>query len=67
VNSDTLKGQWHQIKGETRKQWGKLTDDDLDQIDGERERLIGKIQAEYGIAREEAEHQVDDWMARQKA
>jgi uncharacterized protein YjbJ (UPF0337 family) len=61
MNSDTLKGQWHQFKGKAQKKWGKLTDDDLDQIDGERERLIGKIQEKYGMARDEAEDEVDHW------
>ena len=63
MNADALKGQWRQLKGETKKQWGKLTDDDLDQIDGEREKLIGKIQETYGLARDEAERQVDAWKA----
>jgi uncharacterized protein YjbJ (UPF0337 family) len=62
VNKDTLKGQWHQIKGTAKKKWGKLTDDDLDQIDGDSERLVGKVQENYGVAREEAEKQVDEWM-----
>ena len=63
MNEDTLKGQWTQIKGQVREQWGKLTNDDLDQIQGKREQLVGKIQERYGIAREEARRQVDDWAA----
>lgn len=58
MNWDQAKGQWTQMKGAVRKQWGKLTDDDLDVIQGERERLVGKIQERYGIAKEEAERQV---------
>jgi uncharacterized protein YjbJ (UPF0337 family) len=61
MNWETAKGQWTQMKGAVRKQWGKLTDDDLDVIAGERERLIGKIQERYGIAKEEAEKQVSTW------
>jgi uncharacterized protein YjbJ (UPF0337 family) len=62
MNQDTLKGQWTQLKGAVREQWGKLTDDDLDQIQGRSEQLVGKIQERYGIARDEAQRQVDTWM-----
>jgi uncharacterized protein YjbJ (UPF0337 family) len=62
MNEDTLKGQWTQIKGRVREQWGKLTNDDLDQIQGRAEQLIGKVQERYGIQREEAKRQVDDFM-----
>jgi uncharacterized protein YjbJ (UPF0337 family) len=61
MNWDQVKGQWSQMKGSVRKQWGKLTDDDLDVIAGERERLVGKIQERYGIAKEEAETQIANW------
>lgn len=61
MNWETVKGSWMQTKGAVRKQWGKLTDDDLDVIAGERERLVGKIQERYGIAKEEAERQVAGW------
>jgi uncharacterized protein YjbJ (UPF0337 family) len=61
MNWDQAKGQWTQLKGSVRKQWGKLTDDDLDVIAGERERLVGKIQERYGIAKEEAERQIASW------
>jgi uncharacterized protein YjbJ (UPF0337 family) len=64
MNEDTLKGQWTQLKGRIREQWGKLTDDDLDQIQGRSEQLIGKLQTRYGIARDEAQQQVDAWMQR---
>jgi uncharacterized protein YjbJ (UPF0337 family) len=62
MNEDTLKGQWTQIKGRVREQWGKLTNDDLDQIQGRAEQLIGKVQERYGIQRDEAKRQVDDFM-----
>jgi uncharacterized protein YjbJ (UPF0337 family) len=61
MNKDTLRGQWNQLKGSVREQWGKLTDDDLDRIQGESEQLVGRIQERYGIAREEAQRQVDNW------
>jgi uncharacterized protein YjbJ (UPF0337 family) len=64
MNEDTLRGQWTQLKGKIREQWGKLTDDDLDQIQGRTEQLIGKLQTRYGIARDEAKQQVDTWMQR---
>jgi uncharacterized protein YjbJ (UPF0337 family) len=56
-----LKGQWTQLKGQVREQWGKLTDDDLSQIQGRSEQLIGRIQERYGVAREEAQRQVEAW------
>ena len=62
MNEDTFKGQWMQLKGKVREQWGKLTDDDLDQIQGRSEQLIGKLQNRYGIARDEAQRQFDAWM-----
>jgi uncharacterized protein YjbJ (UPF0337 family) len=61
MNWDQAKGQWTQMKGSVRKQWGKLTDDDLDVIAGEREKLVGKIQERYGIAKDEAEKQIANW------
>jgi uncharacterized protein YjbJ (UPF0337 family) len=63
MNSDTLKGQWHQLKGEVKTQWGKLTDSDMDQIAGQSEKLIGAIQTRYGYARERAEKEVNDFKA----
>jgi uncharacterized protein YjbJ (UPF0337 family) len=61
LNEDVLKGKWKQIKGEAQKKWGKLTDDDLDQIDGDREKFLGKIQENYGVAKEEAESMLEDF------
>jgi uncharacterized protein YjbJ (UPF0337 family) len=63
MNSDQLKGKWKQVKGSVKERWGKLTDDDLDVIDGQQDQLIGKIQERYGIAREVAQKQVDEWNA----
>jgi uncharacterized protein YjbJ (UPF0337 family) len=61
MNWDRIEGNWKQLTGKAKAQWGKLTDDDLDVINGRREQLAGKIQERYGIARDEAERQVDSW------
>ncbi|HVZ45707.1 MAG TPA: CsbD family protein [Ramlibacter sp.] len=61
MNWDRIKGNWKQVTGHARQQWGKLTDNDLELIAGHREQLSGKIQERYGIAKEEAEHQVTQW------
>lgn len=61
MNTEQLKGRWHQMKGDILKQWGKLTNDDLDIINGEHERLIGKIMARHRITRAEAEQQVHEF------
>jgi uncharacterized protein YjbJ (UPF0337 family) len=64
MNWDRIEGNWKQFKGRARQQWGKLTDDELDQDAGRREELVGRIQERYGIARDEAERQVRDWETR---
>ena len=61
MNADTLKGQWTQLKGKVREQWGKLTDDDLDEIQGRAEQLVGRLQQRYGVGRDEAQRQFDAW------
>ena len=61
MNSDIIQGKWKQIKGQAKQKWGELTDDDLDQIDGKRDELVGKIQEHYGIAKDEAEEQVNQF------
>lgn len=60
MNKDQLKGKWKQVKGNVQKKWGKLTDDDLDVIEGDKEVLAGKIQERYGVSKEEAEKQIDE-------
>ena len=59
MNRETMKGQWMQFKGKIKQQWGKLTDDDLDQIQGNYEMLIGRLMERYGRSREEIEKEVD--------
>lgn len=61
MNWDRIEGNWKQLKGKMIEQWGKLTNDDLDIVGGKREQLAGKIQERYGIGRDEAEKQVDQW------
>ncbi|MEQ8934857.1 MAG: CsbD family protein [Amphiplicatus sp.] len=61
MNSDQLQGNWKQLKGSVKEQWGKLTDDDVSHVEGNYDQLDGKIQERYGVAREEAEKQVKDW------
>jgi uncharacterized protein YjbJ (UPF0337 family) len=61
MNWDQIEGKWKQIKGTAREKWGELTDDDLDRINGVRERLIGRLQERYGWAREQAEKQAEEW------
>ena len=64
MNWDRIEGQWSQIKGRAREQWGKLTDDDVDVVAGKRDQLAGKIQERYGVHKEEAEQQVSTWLRR---
>jgi len=61
-----IEGNWNQFAGKVKQRWGKLTDDDLTVIRGQRQELIGKIQERYGIAKNEAEKQVDQWEKTQK-
>ena len=61
MNWDRIGGNWKQLKGKVKAQWGKLTDDELDVIAGNRDQLVGKVQESYGIAKDEAERQVSDW------
>lgn len=67
MNKDIFSGNWKQFKGEVKKQWGDLTDDQITQAEGSREKLVGKIQENYGIAKDEAEKQVKDWEKRMAA
>jgi len=67
MNWDQVEGKWKQYKGGIKEKWGKLTDGDLDVIEGRRQILIGRIQERYGIAKEEAEAQADEYVKSLKA
>jgi uncharacterized protein YjbJ (UPF0337 family) len=60
MNWDQIEGSWKQLKGKAKEQWGRLTDDELDQAAGQREQLIGRVQERYGYARDRAERDVDE-------
>ena len=64
MNWDRIEGNWKQFKGKVQQQWGSLTDDDLDRIEGKRKELTGRIQERYGKTQEEADREVDEWLAR---
>ncbi len=61
MNRDTMAGNWKQFKGKAKERWGKLTDDDLDVVEGKADQLAGKIQERYGKTKEEAQREVDDF------
>lgn len=62
MNWDQMEGKWKQMKGSLLEQWGKLTDDDLNVIAGNREKLVGKLQERYGYAKEDAQRRADEWV-----
>jgi uncharacterized protein YjbJ (UPF0337 family) len=67
MNWDRIEGQWKQVTGQAKAQWGKLTDDDLTVVAGRRDQLAGKIQERYGAAKDEAEKQIDEFARRYDA
>jgi uncharacterized protein YjbJ (UPF0337 family) len=66
VDWDRIQGNWKQLKGKMREQWGHLTDDDLEKAAGRREQLEGLIQERYGMSKDEVRKQVDDWLNKQQ-
>jgi uncharacterized protein YjbJ (UPF0337 family) len=64
---DRIAGNWKQLKGTVRERWGELTDDEIEQAQGKLEHFVGTIQERYGITREEARRQVDEWADEIKA
>src|SRR3954454_21623563 len=65
MNWDRIAGNWKQMKGALKERWGKITDDELDQLSGHRDKLVGKIQERYGCPKDDAENQVREWEKRQ--
>lgn len=62
MNWDQVQGKWKQFRGQAHKEWGKLTNDDLDMVEGDQTKLVGRIQERYGVKKEEAERRVDRWI-----
>ena len=67
MNWDRIEGNWKQFTGKAKERWGKLTDDELARINGNREQLEGMIQARYGYGRDQVRMEVDEWLNRQQA
>lgn len=67
MNWDQVEGRWDQLKGSAREQWGKLTDSEVQEAKGNREKMAGLVQEKYGKTKEDAEREVDEWIARQRA
>ena len=65
MNKDQVQGKWHQVKGAIKARWGKLADDDIEQVNGNLEKLAGLLQEKYGYARDQAQKEVDDFKRRQ--
>ncbi len=63
MNEHEIKGNWKQLRGKVREKWGKLTDDDLDQIAGRKDQLVGKVQEAYGKSRDEADKEVSSFFS----
>ncbi len=61
MNSDQFEGKWKQLKGSVKQRWGKLTDDDITTLSGKKDELVGKLQERYGITREQALKEADEW------
>lgn len=64
MNKDILKGKWHQVRGDIRSWWGKLTDDDVQEIQGNTETFLGKLQERYGYSREKATQELNEFLSR---
>lgn len=62
MNADVLKGSWKQIKGEIKKKWGQLTDDELDQMEGDQDKVLGALQKKYGFTKDQAREHWDDFV-----
>ncbi len=63
MNKDTLQGQWKQLVGHVKEQWGKLSDNDVARVEGNYDQLVGLLQEKYGYARDRAEREINDWAA----
>jgi uncharacterized protein YjbJ (UPF0337 family) len=61
MNWDQIEGNWKQFKGKVKEKWGQLTDDDLSNLSGKRDQLLGKLQERYGYGKDQAERELDNW------
>jgi uncharacterized protein YjbJ (UPF0337 family) len=61
MNWNEISGQWTHLRGKLKEHWGKLTDDELETIAGNREKFIGKLQEKHGLSKDEAERQLEEW------
>ena len=64
MNKDIIKGKWNQLKGEVKVQWGKFTDDELDEMDGNYDKVVGKLQEKYGYRKDEAEREAENFFTK---
>jgi len=64
MNWTQVEGRWEQLKADVKTEWGRLTDDDLAYVHGQRDKLVGKLQERYGFIRENAQKDVDKWFER---
>jgi len=62
ANKDILQGKWHELKGQARQQWGKLTDDDIERMSGKMEEFSGVLQQKYGYNKAKADTEIDNWL-----
>ena len=62
MNWEQIEGKWKELKGKARSKWGKLTDDDLENVAGKKDMLLGRLQQRYGYKRDQAEKEVDTWI-----
>ena len=62
MNPEIFRGRWNELKGDIRTRWGKLTDDDVMQVQGQAEKMIGMLQQRYGYKREQAEQEINDFL-----
>jgi uncharacterized protein YjbJ (UPF0337 family) len=67
MNSDQFEGKWKQLKGSLKQRWGKLTDDDITMLSGKKDEFVGKLQERYGITKEQAEREADEWASAARA
>jgi uncharacterized protein YjbJ (UPF0337 family) len=64
ANQDVLQGKWHELKGQVKQQWGKITDDDMTKLSGKTEELTGVLQQRYGYGKAQAETEINKWLAK---